>query len=194
MRLLLVFSMAAAAQAQGWTNLFDGKSLNGWEARATSAPPGTGDWKVEEGTLLCGGGGAGWIATKESYRNFRLQLEFRGAATVNSGVFLRSQKAGEPHVTGYELQIWDMQPAGFLTGSLVGSAKASPTKIQADAWNKFDVTAQGDHFVVKLNGKTVLDAHDAKHAEGVIGLQCQPKQRIAFRRLRIQPTASPARQ
>ena len=183
--LLVALWLVGGASAQGWTTLFDGKSLEGWEARATSAPPGTGDWKVEDGTLLCGGGGAGWIAIKDTYQNFRLQLEFRGAATVNSGVFLRSQKAGEPHVTGYELQIWDMQPAGYLTGSLVGSVKASPTKIKADAWNRFDVTAQGDHFVVKLNGKTVLDARDAKHAEGVIGLQCQPKQRIAFRNLRI---------
>ncbi|MFN9892830.1 MAG: DUF1080 domain-containing protein, partial [Acidobacteriota bacterium] len=105
----------------------------------------------------------------------------------NSGVFLRSQKEGQPHVTGYELQIWDMQPAGYLTGSLVGSVKAQPTKIKADAWNLFDITVRGDHFLVKLNGQTVLDAHDAKHPVGVIGLQCQPQQTIAFRNLRLQP-------
>ena len=34
-----------------------------------------------------------------------------------------SQKEGQPHVSGYELQIWDNQPAGFNTGSLVGSVK-----------------------------------------------------------------------
>lgn len=182
----LILTLASTLAAQSWTPLFDGKSLNGWEARATTAAPSTGDWKAADGAIVCGGGSPGWIATTGTYRNFRLQLEFRGAATVNSGVFLRSQKAGEPHVTGYELQIWDMQPAGFLTGSLVGSVKASPTKIKADQWNRYDITAQGDHFVVKLNGNTVLDAHDAKHAEGVIGLQCQPKQNIAFRALRIQ--------
>jgi hypothetical protein len=184
--ILAALAMAGGAWAQGWTTLFDGKTLNGWEARATSAAPSTGDWKVEDGTLLCGGGSPGWIATKASFGDFRLELEFRGAATVNSGVFLRSQKEGQPHVTGYELQIWDMQPAGYLTGSLVGSLKASPTKIKADQWNKFDVTAKGDHFVVLLNGQKVLDAHDGKHASGVIGLQCQPKQVIAFRGIRIQ--------
>ncbi|MBY0503602.1 MAG: DUF1080 domain-containing protein [Bryobacteraceae bacterium] len=173
--------------------VFDGKSLQGWQARATSAPPVTGDWQIADGAILCGGGGAGWLATDESFQDFRLQLEFRGAATVNSGVFLRSEKQGEPHVTGYELQIWDMQPAGFLTGSLVGSVKASPTKIKPDAWNRFDVTARGDHFVVKLNGAVVLDAHDQKHAAGVIGLQCQPKQRIAFRNLRVRKLELPGR-
>jgi hypothetical protein len=88
-------------------------------------------------------------------------------------------------VTGYELQIWDMQPAGYLTGSLVGSVKASPTKIKADAWNTFDVTAKGDHFVVLLNGQKILDARDSKHAEGVIGFQCQVDQKIAFRNIRV---------
>jgi hypothetical protein len=188
MRLLtLSLFTAALAAAQSWTPLFDGKTLNGWQARATTAAPGTGDWKVADGALLCGGGQPGWLSTNSSFRDFRLQLEFKGAATVNSGVFLRSQKDGQPHVTGYELQIWDMQPAGYLTGSLVESVKAQPTRIKPDAWNQFDVTVRGDHFVVKLNGQTVLDAKDAKHSEGVIGLQCQPKQVIAFRNLRIQP-------
>jgi hypothetical protein len=186
MRTLLLFAISAA-WAQNWIPLFDGKTLNGWEARATFAPPATGDWSVADGALVCGGKTPGWIATKEIFRDFRLQLEFKGAATVNSGVFLRSQKEGEPHVTGYELQIWDMQPAGFLTGSLVGTVKASPTKIKADSWNQFDITARGDHFVVLLNGQKVLDAHDAKHAAGVIGFQCQANQNIAFRRIRLQP-------
>jgi hypothetical protein len=187
MRLLTLSLLTAAlAAAQAWTPLFDGKTLNGWQARATTAAPGTGDWKVADGAIECGGGQPGWLATNATFRDFRLQLEFKGAATVNSGVFLRSQKDGQPHVTGYELQIWDMQPAGYLTGSLVEHAKAQPTRIKPDAWNQFDVTARGDHFVVKLNGQTVLDVKDSKHAEGVIGLQCQPKQVIAFRNLRVQ--------
>jgi len=183
--LLLLLALDWALNAQSWTKLFDGKSLDGWEARATFAPPGTGDWKVENGAILCGGATPGWLATKAAFKDFQLQLEFRGPATVNSGVFLRSQKAGEPHVTGYELQIWDMQPAGYLTGSLVGSVKAQPAKIKADQWNSFDITAKGDHFLVKLNGQTILDAKDPKHAEGVIGFQCQAKQHIEFRNIRI---------
>lgn len=187
MRPLLFFALSLIATAQNWTSLFDGKTLNGWQARATFSAPGTGDWKVENGAILCGGAESGWLSTNASFKNFRLQLEFKGPADVNSGVFLRSQKTGQPHETGYELQIWDKQPAGYLTGSLVGSVKAPPTdKIKPDTWNQFDITAKGDHFLVKLNGKTILDAHDGKHAEGVVGLQCQPKQVISFRNIRIQ--------
>ena len=82
---------------------------------------------------------------------------------MNSGVFLRSQAEGQPHITGYELQIWDHQPAGFNTGSLVGSLKASATKIRGGDWNQYDITAKGDHYKIVLNGETLLDASDAKH-------------------------------
>jgi hypothetical protein len=114
-----------------------------------------------------------------------LRLEFRGVEIVNSGVFLRSQKEGQPHITGYELQIWDYQPAGFLTGSLVGAQKAAPAKILPDQWNSYDITADGDHFVIVLNGKTLLDARDQKHSSGVIGFQCQKDNRIEFRNIKL---------
>jgi hypothetical protein len=116
-----------------------------------------------------------------------LRLQFKGAQNVNSGVFLRSQKEGQPHQTGYELQIWDYQPAGFNTGSLVGAVKAPPAKIIGDQWNDYDITANGNHFVVVLNGKTILDAQDEQHAAGGIGFQCQVGYPIEFRSIRVLP-------
>ena len=67
----------------------------------------------------------------------------------------------------------------------MGSLKAEPVKILADQWNKYDVTAKGDHFTIVLNGKTVLDASDNKHSSGVIGFQCQKDQRIEFRNIKL---------
>jgi hypothetical protein len=105
---------------------------------------------------------------------------------VNSGLFLRSQKEGQPHVTGYELQIWDYQPAGYLTGSLVNSVKAAPTKIIPDEWNTFEVTANGDQWSIMLNGKSLFEGRDSTHTgAGVIGLQCQPNNKIEFRNLKL---------
>ena len=167
--------------ADGWMLLFDGKSLNGWETHVG------GDWKVEDGALVCPGTTAGWLGTSELFSNYVLKLEFRGAEKVNSGVFLRSQKEGQPHITGYELQIWDYQPAGYNTGSLVGSVKASPTRIIPGQWNRYEIRAEGDHFVIVLNGNTVLDAHDSKHASGVVAFQCQKDNRIEFRGIKLLP-------
>jgi hypothetical protein len=102
-------------------------------------------------------------------------------------VFLRSQKEGQPHVTGYELQIWDYQPAGYNTGSFVGAIKAPETRILPDQWNRYEITAEGDHFVIVLNGKTLLDARNSQHASGVIGFQCQKDNRIEFRNIKLRP-------
>jgi hypothetical protein len=172
-------ALSAQESKDGWKLLFDGKSLGGWEQH------GTGDWQAMDGALVCGGTMPSWIGTAGSFGDYVLRLEFRGPEKVNSGVFLRSQKEGQPHLTGYELQIWDYQPAGYNTGSLVGTAKASPVKILPNQWNKYEVVTQGDHFVVTLNGAKLLDVHDSKHASGVIGFQCQKDNRIEFRNIRI---------
>ena len=170
---------------QGWTLLFNGKTLDGWEPLATSAPSGTGDWTVDSGAMVCPGTSSGWLASSNTFTNFELKLQFRGSEKVNSGVFLRSEKEGAPHKTGYELQIWDYQPQGYNTGSLVGSLKASPTKLLDGKWNNYDITADGDHYVIVLNGKTLLDDHDSKHTSGHIGFQCQKDNKIEFRDIRI---------
>ena len=171
--------------AQGWKLLFDGQDLNGWQPLSTSKPPANGDWSVADGAILCPGTSPGWLASEGTYSDFELKLQFLGTEKVNSGVFLRSAHDGQPNITGYELQIWDYQPAGYNTGSLVDSLKAKPVKILDGQWNNYDVKAVGDHFIVVLNGTTILDDHDAKHAEGLVGLQCQPNMKIEFRDIKI---------
>ena len=185
--LLCLLGAGAAAGQDQWKTLFDGKTLKGWEARTTSDPKANGDWTVSNGALVCPGTTAGWLSTDAEFTDFHLKLQFRGDAKVNSGVFLRSQKEGQPHITGYELQIWDYQPAGYDTGSLVGTVKAPTVRILGDKWNDYDITAMGDHFVVLLNGKPLLDAHDSAHKSGVIGFQCQVNNKIEFRNIRISP-------
>jgi len=175
-------TLSPAEKSAGWLLLFDGKTMNGWDSHAG------GEWKIENGAIVCTGAKPGWLGTVQSFGDYRLQLEFRPSTEkTNSGIFLRSQKEGQPHITGYELQIWDYQPAGFHTGSLVGTAKAGSTKIKGGDWNRYDILAQGDHFVITLNGAKLLDTRDSKHAAGVIGFQCQPDNRIEFRNIRLLP-------
>jgi hypothetical protein len=180
-------ALTPSEASQGWKLLFDGKTLDGWQPYTTFSAPATGDWTVADGAIVCPGTSAGWLAGNETFTNFHLKLQFRASEKTNSGVFLRSEKEGAPHKTGYELQICDYQPAGYNTGSLVGSLKASPTTILDGQWNDYDITADGDHYVIVLNGKTILDGHDSKHTAGVIGFQCQKENKIEFRDIRLLP-------
>ena len=177
-------------KAAGWQLLFNGKTLAGWEALPTSVPAANGDWMVSDGDIVCPGASPGWLATTQTFADYRLRLQFRGSERVNSGVFLRSQRQGQPHITGYELQIWDYQPAGYNTGSLVNTIKAHPTKILADEWNDYDITAVGDRYLIVLNGKTLLDARDSAHVSGLIGFQCQKDNKIEFRDIKVLPQTS----
>ena len=188
---LLASVLAAAAQPnsltpqearEGWILLFDGESLFGW------TPEGKAQWRVENGAILADSGAYGWLRSNSAFADYVLKLEFRTAADGNSGVFLRSAREGQPHITGYELQIFDNQPAGFNTGGLVGHMKATtPAKIKPNEWMSYQIELTGNHFLVHLDGQRVLFGRDDKSKIGHIGLQFNPGKKIEFRSIKIRP-------
>jgi hypothetical protein len=181
-------TLAPGESEAGWRLLFDGVTLNGWEPHQASAKEPAATWDVADGAIFCTGDRRGWLGTVDTFSDFNLKVDFRAGARINSGIFLRSQKEGGiPAETGYELQIWDFRPT-YKTGSLVNAIEAEPTKILADQWNSYDVTADGDHFLVVLNGEKVLDGRDSRHSSGVIGLQYNTGGgKIEFRNIKIRP-------
>ena len=74
---------------------------------------------------------------------------------------------------------------GQTTNTLTAQERAQ-VAFKADDWNRYQITADGDHIVVELNGETTLDIHDTKFAEGHLRLQYQ-KFPIAFRNIKIRP-------
>jgi len=150
---------------------------------AQAAPTGASHWEVVDGLLIACGEPTGYLTSDAAYTNFRLSLEFRCGNDANSGVFVRSPQENG----GYEVQIWRQQPAGYNTGAIVGTAKtARDFRFKPDEWNRYEITADGDHIVVVLNGETTLDIHDAKFADGNLRLQYQQFP-IAFRNIKLRP-------
>lgn len=149
--------------------------------QSASTPAGSSHWEVVDGALTGCGEPAGYLNSDQSFKNFVLSLEFKTSQDANSGVFVRSPK----EAGGYEVQIWRQQPAGYNTGAIVGTAKtARDYAFKADQWNQMQITADGDHLVVVLNGDTTLDTRDAKFPDGHIRLQYQQFP-IAFRNIKI---------
>jgi hypothetical protein len=142
---------------------------------------GASHWEVAGGTLSPCGDPAGYLTSVESYKDFVLTVDFRTAEDANSGVFVRSPEGSG----GYEVQIWKAQPAGYNTGSIVGVAKTGGGfKFLPDRWNHYEITADGDHLVVVLNGTKTLDVHDAQFSNGRIRLQYQ-KFPIEFKNIKL---------
>jgi hypothetical protein len=105
----------AIEESEGqWTQLFDGKHLNGW--RSYGEPSAGSNWIVEDGALvldvdqttetMTGGD----LITEGQYENFELELEWKISVGGNSGVFFGVQEIAGQNVayeTGIEMQILD---------------------------------------------------------------------------------------
>lgn len=190
--------LTPAEKQEGYTLLFDGKSLDGWDLR----PGQEAVWRVVNGVIENDSSASGeTLLTKQEFANFVLKAEFRAHPQVNSALMFRQRRPGTGSpaagggMTGYELQIRDKtlenRPGAYLTGSIVEVARApADATIIPDKWSTFELTANGDHIVVLYNGRKVVDAHDSRLASGAIGLQSAhpvdpPGAKVEFRNLKI---------
>src|SRR5688572_11438379 len=172
-------SSPLAAQAGGWTMLFDGKTLQGWNM------VGDANWEVVDGAVQASRG-SGFLVTPMSYGDFQITLEFWVDDDANSGVFMRCSDLKMINaMTAYEAQIFDKRPdPTYRTGSLVFVSKPTAMINTGGKWNTYDITAQGSRLMVTLNGTRTVDVQDTKHARGPIALQ-RTAGIVRFRNVRI---------
>ena len=164
-RFLLAIALFAtpiiARPADGWTSLFDGKTLAGWTL-ADGKAPGTG-WAVEEGGVLhLAGKGAGYLLSEKEYSSFELEWEWKLAEGGNNGIKYWVTKVGGKEWLGIEYQMIDDQKhadglkgGSHNTGSiydLVDSAKDKILKPIGE-WNSSRVLVKDGKIEHWLNGK-----------------------------------------
>jgi 3-keto-disaccharide hydrolase len=169
----------AGQAAGGWTTLFDGKSLSGWNMT------GTANWEVAEGVIQASKG-TGFLVTPASYTDFQITLEFWVSDDANSGVFIRCSDPKMISATNaYEVNIYDQRPdPSYGTGGIVNVAKAATVLKTGGKWNTYDITAKGPKLTVILNGTKTAEVDDTKHPSGPIGLQYGAGT-VKFRNVRI---------
>lgn len=185
--LVAIWYPPQASGEAGWTTLFDGKNLDNWNQI------GDANWKLADGVVAADHGN-GFLVSKNQYGDFQIRVEFWVDEDANSGVFIRS--ADPQKVTGtsaYEVNIFDKRPdPSYGTGAIVNVAKVDPMPKAAGKWNTYDITAQGPHFIVILNGAKTADASDDKLKSGYIALQygagvVKDKGIVKFRKVEIKP-------
>jgi len=167
--------------AEGWISLFDGETLFGWKAAREA------NWHVEDGALTATEGEPGLLYTTSQFGNYVLKLDFRSAARGNSGVFLRtSPKPDDVKGRCYEVNIADWGTNDWPTGS-IAQRKNIDTQHDSTDWQSMELTADGAHFVVKIDGRKVVEYTDPKPlGRGFIGLQYR-RGKIQFRNVKLKP-------
>ncbi len=199
----LVFALVLAAPAhaqapdQGWRSLSDGKTMTGWTT------VGGVKWTVSDGAFTANPSLQskeplqGFLRTTEEFGDFDLRAEFWADRNANSGLMIRCGKPAREGSLGtgcYEINVSD-DHAVSPTGSIVGVHSTLPRRVSSmGKWSVFEVTAERNHLVVKVNGEVTVDAYDDKSSYGAIGLQAGGPNGpglIRYRNIKIRPRALP---
>ena len=197
------FCNSLAAQ-QSSRALFNGKDLDGWQQ------VGPGSFVVKNGMMKTEGGmGMLWY-TREKIARATIRVVFKlTAKEADSGVFIRiPEKPTEPWMPinrGYEVEIGDWTDDYSCTGVLYTFTKALARPIKpVGEWNTMDITIDGPHSIVYLNGVKVTDfaegqpvpakppgSHDPDRGPrpdtGFIGLQNHPGSEVYFKEVSVTP-------
>jgi len=92
--------------------------------------------------------------------------------------------------TSFEVNIFD-DTEQFPTGSINNVERTTVAKPQtANKWNTLEISRQGDHIVVAVNGEKAVDITSALHPGGLIGLQAPAAGTTKFRNVRIKTTGN----
>jgi hypothetical protein len=180
----------------GFRSLFSGKDFTSWKGH----PRQPGNWRLQNGILIGSGPAVSHLfSTRDDYKDFHLRVEARINNGGNSGVYFRapfdiSLPPNNPkYPLGYEAQINSMSKDPRKTGSLFITPGGAVVPVSQslhlpDQWFTLEVIAEGNHIVVKVNGKTTADYIDEKrlYSSGHIALQQLDAQTVVeFRKIEI---------
>jgi hypothetical protein len=158
---------ASSASAADAVVLFDGKSTEAWKAYGKTDPVSACGWEVKDGTLKTVPGATPRcdLATKDTYKDFDLELEWKVSPGGNSGVMFDVAETDSPawH-TGPEMQVLDDlkhkdgQNPKTSAGSLYALvAPTGKTLKPVGEWNHARLVKKGTHAEHWLNGKKILE-------------------------------------
>ena len=181
----IIFSASAfaAKPEKGFVKMFDGKTLDGWEAMPAKTAPA---WTVEDGMIVGNGAKArSYIVYRnKEVADLELKFAYRFPSKGNSGVNIRAivDPTGKRGFQSYHVDIghlgigpqvlgaWDFHTPGrrehrcFRGERLVIDENDKPTltkikgavttdDINKNGWNKVHVVVEDNSFKFSINGK-----------------------------------------
>ncbi len=178
--ILLTFNVVSVAQ-DGWTNLFNGKDLTGWEQLNGEAKYEVVDGMIVGTTVV--NTPNSFIRTKKNYSDFIFEVDLLVAENMNSGIQFRSESTPDymkGRVHGYQCEvdpserawsagIYDEARRGWLYP--VELNPEAKTALKHGEWNHYRIECIGNSIKTWLNGVAVSHLIDDMTDEGFIALQ-----------------------
>jgi hypothetical protein len=168
----------------GWTQLFDGKTLNGW-----TNPYKWGKASIVNGEIqLTTVKSKFFLTTAKQYADFIFEVEVKmPEGKSNSGFMFRChRKPGR--VFGYQAEVdpsarkwsgglYDEGRRGWLypnkrkKETVAAFRKNAGDCFKRDGWNKYRIECVGDSLKISVNGVMTTDFKDSVDSQGYIALQ-----------------------
>ena len=190
---VMLAGCAGVVSAHRQVALFNGRDLTGWVQHGGKAR-----YDVENGEIVgrsVPNTANSFLCTARDYTNFVLELEFKVATNLNSGVQIRSQVFSEAkdvvaggktnripagRVHGYQIEI-DPSPRAWSGGiydegrrgwlaNLTNNVPARKAFKQGE-WNAFKVECRGPQIRTWINGVAAAELRDGLTPAGFIALQ-----------------------
>jgi 3-keto-disaccharide hydrolase len=177
---MLLLPFPAFAASADPTELFDGKSLAGWEGDTEKT------WKVEDGAIV--GGSLDEVTFKLS----------GDKAKGNAGIQFRTRRIPKHHeVSGYQADIGQDYWGALYDESRRNKVLTKPARdvmeklVKHDDWNEYVIRAEGPRIRLWLNGTLTVDytEEDEKiEKRGIIGLQIHggAKAKVYYKNITIE--------
>ena len=171
-----------------WRPLFDGKSLDGW------VEWGQEKWSVEDGAIYGRSGekkSEGYMATKETWKDFHVRGTFKMFGEGNFGLFYHSTIKYDdkqyPVISGVQGEVapadpkqGNASPSGWVYESYKRGWLVEPDMksyaafaLKPSDWNEIEIKSEGSHVRTWINGIPVVDWTDPAPnlTEGAFALQ-----------------------
>ena len=203
-------TLTPAEEKAGWKLLFDGTTTNGWRGyKQESMPDG---WMVMDGTLMKEKPTKD-IISKDKYKNFELQMDWKLAPGGNSGLFYRGTEEYDAiYWSAPEYQLLDDKKHPDGKSRLTAAASdydlyPSPAGYvhAANEWNHTRLVVNGNHVEHWLNGHKMVSydlgsadwkarvakskfkdyPNYGKATEGYIGIQGDHDAALTLRNIKI---------
>jgi hypothetical protein len=174
-------TIAVAADEEGFTPIFDGKSLSGWEGNEKM-------FRVEGGAIVAGMlkekiPRNEFLCTEKKYGDFELRLKVKLVGEkANAGIQFRTKRISNPpnEVSGYQADMGEGWWGALYDESRRNKILAGPKQeeiakiLKADDWNDYVIRAEGPHIQLWLNGQKTVDYtedDDKIDRTGIIAVQ-----------------------
>ena len=185
-------------------DLFNGKDLSNWTYDIGGKDKKPEDvYRVEEGIIKNSGRPSGVMRTKQAYRDYEIEVQWRWPGKGgNSGLLihgskprernvwpkslevqLQSKDAGDFWVIGESIRVKD---AGKRTKGRRTVNYTDGSEKELGEWNTMIVQARGDTVKVFINGELVNEAWDCSANSGAICLQAEGTP-IEYRKVQVRP-------